>query len=461
MATNVTKKGKLKNIDVENNTETLMHPETSSDVVLLENVSNSTIPSDADNLTKLINKMGALAFKSSLSSSDVSGSGTVTSVTAGVGLTGGTITGSGTIKASLKSETALTNTAIASGNTANRTYAVAVDNSRNLAVNVPWTDTTYSAGTGITLSGTTINNSGVRSISSGSTNGTISVNTNGTNAEVSVKGLGSAAYTESTAYAPPVSVTPTISFPTTTTTDKVEIGKITVGSTTKTLYSPGVFTPPWRNNFNAPQAGSMGLVPGPGPFQENSFLRGDGTWDTIIESGTFTPSALLNGEESIMNSYTKDGDGTPLETKAWYWRTGKLVYIRMYIVFNGKSADSGKTYSVGTQITGLPYYTGNASSPFVADTSAGRLFVSAYTASHLVGGFNLQAWILENRIYIGSSRVGKIGNDYSQLDYNNSDNYLYRLDTTGDDQDNTVARFTTQHPTIHISGVFPIKDADA
>lgn len=459
MATNVTKKGKLKNIDVENNTETLMHPETSSDVVLLENVSNSTIPSDADNLTKLINKMGALAFKSSLSSSDVSGStsGTVTSVTAGVGLTGGTITGSGTIKASLKSETALTNTAIASGNTANRTYAVAVDNSRNLAVNVPWTDTTYSAGTGITLSGTTINNSGVRSISSGSTNGTISVNTNGTNAEVSVKGLGSAAYTESTEYAPRVSVTPTIPFPT---TNKVEIGKITVGSTTKTLYSPGVFTPPWRNDFNALQVGSMGLVPGPGPSQENSFLRGDGTWKSINESGTFTPSAFLNGEETIMNSYTKDDD-TTLETKAWYWRTGKLVYIRMYIVFNGKSADSGKTYSVGSVITGLPYYTEYESSAFVADTSAGRLFVSAYTASHLVGGFNLQAWILENRIYIGSSRVGKIGNDYSRLDYNNIDNYLYRLDTTGDDQDNTVPFFKIQHPTIHISGVFPIKDADA
>ena len=63
------------------------------------------------------------------------------------------------------------------------------------------TNTTYSAGTGISLSGTTFSNSGVRSISSGSTNGTISVNTNGTSAEVAVKGLGSAAYTASTAYA--------------------------------------------------------------------------------------------------------------------------------------------------------------------------------------------------------------------------------------------------------------------
>lgn len=62
------------------------------------------------------------------------------------------------------------------------------------------TDTTYSAGTGISLSGTTFSNSGVRAISVGTTNGTISVNTNGTTAEVAVKGLGSAAYTDSTAY---------------------------------------------------------------------------------------------------------------------------------------------------------------------------------------------------------------------------------------------------------------------
>lgn len=62
-------------------------------------------------------------------------------------------------------------------------------------------NTTYSAGTGISLSGTTFSNSGVRSIATGSSNGTISVNTNGTSANVSIKGLGSAAYTASTAYA--------------------------------------------------------------------------------------------------------------------------------------------------------------------------------------------------------------------------------------------------------------------
>lgn len=56
------------------------------------------------------------------------------------------------------------------------------------------TDTKYSAGTGISISGTTIINSGVRSIASGGSNGTISVNTNGSAANVAVKGLASAAY---------------------------------------------------------------------------------------------------------------------------------------------------------------------------------------------------------------------------------------------------------------------------
>ena len=47
----------------------------------------------------------------------------------------------------------------------------------------------YSAGDGISLSGTTFSNSGVRSIASGTANGTINVNTNGSTADVSIPGL--------------------------------------------------------------------------------------------------------------------------------------------------------------------------------------------------------------------------------------------------------------------------------
>lgn len=66
-----------------------------------------------------------------------------------------------------------------------------------MSVTIPDNNTTYTAGTGISLSGTTFSNAGVRSIVTGSSNGTISVNTNGTTANVAVKGLGSLAYKSS------------------------------------------------------------------------------------------------------------------------------------------------------------------------------------------------------------------------------------------------------------------------
>lgn len=65
----------------------------------------------------------------------------------------------------------------------------------------PTSNTTYSAGTGISLSGTTFSNSGVRDVTTSTTNGNISVNLNGTSKNVAVCGLGSAAYTNSSAYA--------------------------------------------------------------------------------------------------------------------------------------------------------------------------------------------------------------------------------------------------------------------
>ena len=73
-------------------------------------------------------------------------------------------------------------------------------NGDSITISSTDTNTTYSAGTGISLSGTTFSNSGVRSVATGSTNGTISVNTNGSSSEVAVKGLGSAAYKATSAF---------------------------------------------------------------------------------------------------------------------------------------------------------------------------------------------------------------------------------------------------------------------
>ena len=85
-------------------------------------------------------------------------------------------------------------------------FSNVVVGSTTIAADTTTDSLTIAAGTGISVAGdatndkVTITNSGVRSIATGSSNGTISVNTNGTSANVAVKGLGSAAYTASTAY---------------------------------------------------------------------------------------------------------------------------------------------------------------------------------------------------------------------------------------------------------------------
>ena len=71
-----------------------------------------------------------------LADSKTANTGTVTKISTGAGLTGGNITGTGTIKANLNSETSL-----GTIGTTSKLYAVGVDANNKLCVNVPWTDT--------------------------------------------------------------------------------------------------------------------------------------------------------------------------------------------------------------------------------------------------------------------------------------------------------------------------------
>lgn len=110
------------------------------------------------------------------------------------------------------SATAVTHTATtAVGDTTTPVYitsgGVATALSYSIAKSVPadavFTDTTYSQGSGISISDNTISNSGVRSISQGSANGTILVNTGGVSADVTIKGLGTSAFQNvSSSYSP-------------------------------------------------------------------------------------------------------------------------------------------------------------------------------------------------------------------------------------------------------------------
>ena len=106
-----------------------------------------------------------------------SNTGTVTSIATGAGLTGGSVTTTGTIKCKLKSETKSALTSAERGSTSSREYAVGLDASNNLSINVPWSNTTYSASGGLTLDGTKLKHAnsitagtiGTSSATSGST----------------------------------------------------------------------------------------------------------------------------------------------------------------------------------------------------------------------------------------------------------------------------------------------------
>lgn len=128
---------------------------------------------------------------------------------------------------------------------------------------------TLTAGTGIDITSATISNSGVRSVSSGTTNGTISVNTNGTSTDVSVTGLGSAAYTSSSDYATSVQGGKADT--------AVQPGDLATVATTGD-YDDLLNKPTIMTGASAGDAGTSGLVPAPAAGDQAKFLQGDGTW---------------------------------------------------------------------------------------------------------------------------------------------------------------------------------------
>ena len=109
--------------------------------------------------------------------------GTVTSVTGGAGLSGGTITSSGTLALKLKTTTALQESAGNPTANENKTYPLAIDASGNLAVNIPWTDHTYSAATqsadGLMSSTDKIKLDGITTYSVSGEKGIVATTTNG------------------------------------------------------------------------------------------------------------------------------------------------------------------------------------------------------------------------------------------------------------------------------------------
>lgn len=113
-------------------TEDTVTPETLISGYTAHDRSGASISGSAIIPTKLSELQNDVGFTTN--------TGTVIYVATGAGLTGGTITSSGTIKANLLSETRLNNDAVAATEVTGRVYPVALDNSGHLSVNVPWED---------------------------------------------------------------------------------------------------------------------------------------------------------------------------------------------------------------------------------------------------------------------------------------------------------------------------------
>lgn len=157
------------------------------------------------------------------------------------------------------------------------------------------TNTTYTAGAGLTLSGTSFINAGVRGVSTGTVNGTVSVNTNGTSANVAVKGLAALAYKDSLNKSD-------VGLGNVANIDQSKaITSITRSGTTFTATAldgtTTTFTQQDNNTTYDPMVGAKatadgksGLVPTPVMGDNNKFLRGDGTWAEVAtaQQTTFT-----------------------------------------------------------------------------------------------------------------------------------------------------------------------------
>lgn len=216
--------------------------------------------------------------------------GTVTSVATGAGLTGGSITGSGTIKANLLSETKLTNASTAAAEVSNRVYPVSLDANGKLAINVPWENTTY----------TSLKNPNSVTLKVYSGTSTPSNTEYDGSSAASIEVAGKSAVTNITRSG-------------------------TTFTMTKADGSTATFTQQDNNTWTAlkgatsTSAGTAGYAPAPPSSGYNTkYLRADGTWsippdtDTTYSNATASTSGLmsasdkskLDGIETGANNYS-------------------------------------------------------------------------------------------------------------------------------------------------------------
>lgn len=259
-------------------------------------------------------------------------------------------------------------------------------------------NTTYSAGTGISLSGTTFSNSGVRSIGSGTINGTISVNTNGITANIAVKGLGSAAYTNSTAYAAASHTHSYLPLSGGTMTGNLSV-KPSSGSGTIQLYYNE-----YISGYISGISNGISIL----PAENNSGTIGSSTYKFSSIYAT-TLHGALSGNASTATALTTSAGSA---TQPVYFSDGKPVACTYTLgTASAKSytdSSSASAISTGTSLVterdvyyGLPTINGShtytSSTSIYAPTSVGT---SGYILKS--GGSGAPSWVNSNTLAAGS-----------------------------------------------------------
>lgn len=195
-------------------------------------------------------------------------------------------------------------------------------------------------GTGIDIDSTNvISNTGVRSIATGTTNGTISVNTGGTSAEVAVYGLGSAAYTSSGDYA---------------TAAQGILADNAANKDLSNLSSTGANIGNWSSNVSnclveIPQ--DLNIVLSGGSLTIKAGSKGylpDGTAVSVANDITFTASSTLNrllflnsagtGIDYINEALCYSGTSAPTVSGTARWFDTANLVIK-------QTTDSGATWT--------------------------------------------------------------------------------------------------------------------
>ena len=260
---------------------------------------------------------------------------------------------------------------------------VTSDSAGTITITSTDNNTTYSAGSGISFNGTQINNSGVRSIGTGSANGTISVNTNGSTANVAVKGLGSAAYTASGAYATSGH-----------THSYLPLAGGTLTGAAKSTHQSNTWVNGVSNAcFNGNYGGYGAMISMPtknGRMSISSYPGNDDNiyfgWcnNTAINAGTnnFTNQMLWNASSNTLSCATFSGALSGNASSASKLATARTIALSGSVTGSATFDGSGNI-TIGTTTNHTHNYAGSSSAGGVATSAyavASRGVLSAYTS---------------------------------------------------------------------------------